>query len=56
VLSNAPAMYSGRRQHFCPSFLLWQTNSETVFMVSAVDLPAVKLYCCGGICPAVSRK
>jgi hypothetical protein len=22
VLSNAPAMYSGRRQHFCPSFLL----------------------------------
>jgi len=56
ALSKAPAMSSVNRQHLVPSFLPRRTDSITVCIVSAVDLPAVKPYCCGGICPVDSRK
>jgi hypothetical protein len=44
-LSKAPSMSRARRQHINPRFLLCPTNSETVLMASAVDLPAVKPNC-----------
>ena len=56
ALSKAPAMSRARRQHLSPRFLLCPTKSETVFMASAVDLPAVKPNCSYDICPVVSRK
>jgi hypothetical protein len=42
-------MSGAKRQHFSPSFRLCPTNSETVFMAPAVDLPAVNPYCSDGI-------
>jgi hypothetical protein len=42
-------MSGTKRQHFSPSFWLCPTNSETVFMASAVDLPAVNPFCIDGI-------
>ena len=56
ALSKAPAMSRARRQHLSPRFLLRPTKSETDFMASAVDLPAVKPNFSGDICPVVSRK
>ena len=56
ALSKAPAMSRARRQHLSPRFLLRPTKSETDFMASAVELPAVKRNCSGDICPVVSRK
>jgi hypothetical protein len=37
ALSNAPAVFSARRQHLSPHFLLIPMNSEMVCMASAVD-------------------
>jgi hypothetical protein len=55
TLSQAPVMSSANRHHLVPGFLPRSTDSITVCIVSAVDLPAVKPYCCGGICPMDAR-
>ena len=56
ALSKAPAMSSANKQHLVPSFLPRLTESITLSMALAVDLPAVNPYCCGEISPEDSRK
>ena len=56
ALSKAPAMSNVKRYHFVPNVRARQANLTTVVIASAVDLPAVNPYCCGGICPVDSRK